>query len=197
MEAISRQSRFFWVGNWLAVDFINTAIVVEGRPVDFLRQADDFMTWLSEAGVDGVAAAKISGRERERLLPEAKAYRSLLKKGIAAVASKARLPTTLIAKTNALLARPESAVQLVEIKGSYSLAATPYFTSAESCLVPIAQSMAKLLVECDPNRLRKCRNPECVLYYYDTSKSGTRSWCSLDICGNKLRMAASRQKREV
>jgi predicted RNA-binding Zn ribbon-like protein len=51
-----------------------------------------------------------------------------------------------------------------------------------------------MLTEDDLSRLRKCANPECVLYFYDVSKGGKRRWCSLDICGNKLRMAASRRR---
>jgi len=60
--------------------------------------------------------------------------------------------------------------------------------------VPIAESFARLVTEADAGRIRKCKNPDCVLYFHDTSKGGNRAWCSLDLCGNKLRMAASRQR---
>ncbi len=196
MQENSSQSRFLWVGNWLAVDFINTDIVLEGKPVNLLKHPADFMTWLQEAGVNGLQEAKIEARETERILPEALAYRSLLKQSLAAVTQKRQPPCELVPATNALLARPENAAQLVEQTGRYSLIVAPSFPTAKSYVVPVAQSVAKLLVEGDLNRLRKCKNPECVLYFYDTSKSGTRSWCSLDICGNKLRMAASRERKK-
>ena len=36
--------------------------------------------------------------------------------------------------------------------------------------------------------MRKCG--ECVLHFYDTSKKGTRRWYSMQLCGNRLKVAA-------
>ncbi|WP_101848290.1 CGNR zinc finger domain-containing protein [Zhihengliuella sp. ISTPL4] len=40
-----------------------------------------------------------------------------------------------------------------------------------------------------PERIRPCANPECVLWFYDTSKSGQRRWCSMQGCGNRMKAA--------
>lgn len=74
----------------------------------------------------------------------------------------------------------DNADRIVEENGIYSLATAPKFQSPRTLMIPVARSFAKLLVEADRKLLRKCRNPECGLYFYDTSKSGTRAWCSLD-----------------
>jgi len=58
----------------------------------------------------------------------------------------------------------------------------------EDLLAPLAYSAAKLFVEVDRDRVRKCEH--CVLYFHDTSKKGTRRWCSMRLCGNQAKVAA-------
>jgi predicted RNA-binding Zn ribbon-like protein len=65
----------------------------------------------------------------------------------------------------------------------------------EDLFAPLAQSAAELFANVDRDRVRKCDN--CVLHFQDTSKKGTRRWCSMRFCGNRLKVAAyaARQAR--
>ena len=58
----------------------------------------------------------------------------------------------------------------------------------EDLFAPLAHSMATLFANVDRNRVRKCG--QCVLHFYDTSKKGTRRWCSMQLCGNRRKVAA-------
>ena len=58
----------------------------------------------------------------------------------------------------------------------------------EDLFAPLAHNAAILFAEVDPSRVRKCG--QCVLYFYDSSKKGTRRWCSMQLCGNRLKVAA-------
>jgi len=58
----------------------------------------------------------------------------------------------------------------------------------EDLFAPLADSAAKLFASVDHNRVRKCG--QCVLHFYDTSKKETRRWCSMQLCGNRLKVAA-------
>jgi predicted RNA-binding Zn ribbon-like protein len=61
--------------------------------------------------------------------------------------------------------------------------------------VPIVQGTAELLSETQTERLRKCES--CVVHFFDTSKKGSRRWCSMNICGNKVKVATyQRRKRD-
>jgi predicted RNA-binding Zn ribbon-like protein len=61
---------------------------------------------------------------------------------------------------------------------------------------PIVDATAELLAETDRSRIRKCES--CVVHFFDISKKGSRRWCSMNICGNKLKVAAyQRRKRET
>jgi predicted RNA-binding Zn ribbon-like protein len=194
VQEIQVKSKFLWVGNWPAIDFINTDIVVEGKPVDLLEEADDVVLWLMESRLCEKTNDATLARPR-CLIDEARAYRCLLRQGIAQFAGQRRLSADLLRKTNEYLRRCVSSRQLQEDGKRYRSLTRWRLQSAEDYLVPIAESFARLVTEADPGRIRKCKNPECVLYFHDTSKGGHRAWCSLDLCGNKLRMAASRQRR--
>ncbi len=42
-------------------------------------------------------------------------------------------------------------------------------------------------------RLKVCRN--CAWAFYDTSKNRSGSWCSMQLCGNRLKTRAYRKRR--
>ena len=66
----------------------------------------------------------------------------------------------------------------------------------EDLFAPLAHSAAILFSEgADWNRARKCGH--CVLHFYDTSKKGTRRWCSMQLCGNRIKVAAYAARQQV
>ncbi len=191
----SAEKEFIWFGNWLAVDFINTSPGSELHPADKLPDAQAFKRWLIEGGVAGADSILLDSENRDRCWSFALAYRALLRRGVAALAAGQALPDALVPKTNMLLAEPDNADRIVEEDGAFRLATAPKFQSPRTLVIPVARSFAKLLIEADQARLRECRNPMCGLYFYDSSKSGTRAWCSLGLCGNRSRVAAFRRKQ--
>ena len=38
-----------------------------------------------------------------------------------------------------------------------------------------------------PGRLRACANPECRLFLIDRSKPNSAKWCSMAVCGNRMK----------
>ncbi len=45
------------------------------------------------------------------------------------------------------------------------------------------------LVTNAPARIHQCANPNCTLYFLDTTKNGTRRWCHMNTCGNRAKAA--------
>ncbi|MGW2564457.1 CGNR zinc finger domain-containing protein [Streptomyces sp. NPDC001514] len=43
------------------------------------------------------------------------------------------------------------------------------------------------LQETMPGRLRPCANPECRLFLLDRSKTNRARWCSMAVCGNRMK----------
>ncbi|MEU3337988.1 CGNR zinc finger domain-containing protein [Streptomyces sp. NPDC006668] len=53
------------------------------------------------------------------------------------------------------------------------------------------------LLAAAPDRIRACAHEACILHFYDTSRNGTRRWCSMAACGNRAKASRhySRSKR--
>ncbi len=64
---------------------------------------------------------------------------------------------------------------------------------AEDAFGPLLDDMVSLVTTADRSRIRKCAS--CVLHFHDTSKKGTRRWCSMQLCGNRLKVAAYAARR--
>jgi len=65
----------------------------------------------------------------------------------------------------------------------------------EHAFAMLADAFADLLTATPVLRIRKCNS--CVLHFYDTSKKGTRVWCSMNLCGNRAKVAAYADRRRV
>ncbi|MEY9858476.1 putative RNA-binding Zn ribbon-like protein [Catenulispora sp. GAS73] len=44
------------------------------------------------------------------------------------------------------------------------------------------------------DRVRDCAGPNCGAWFLDTSRPGTRRWCSMDRCGNQAKKSTWRSK---
>jgi len=54
---------------------------------------------------------------------------------------------------------------------------------------------SSLLTDADRSRVHKCAN--CVGHFLDTSKKGTRRWCSMQLGGNRAKVAAYAARRRT
>jgi predicted RNA-binding Zn ribbon-like protein len=61
---------------------------------------------------------------------------------------------------------------------------------------PVAAALARQMIDelgaIDPCRLRRCARPECVLFFYDSSRSGTQRWHNEVPCGWRERQRRRR-----
>lgn len=62
-------------------------------------------------------------------------------------------------------------------------------------LSPLAEAAAQLLATGDFDLVRQCEHPECVLWFYDRTKSHRRRWCSMAVCGNRHKVAEFRKRK--
>jgi predicted RNA-binding Zn ribbon-like protein len=59
------------------------------------------------------------------------------------------------------------------------------------------QSASDLLCRGDLALVKRCANPACGVFFYDTLKNHTRRWCSTTECGNRMRVAAHYRRRRA
>jgi len=201
MKVSTKSEKFLWVGNDPAIDFANTEIVQDGKVVDLLEKSQDLLDWLAAAGLISADSFKrgvgaVRNAESEKALLRARDYRAILKSALEAIGEGGNIKKekVAIAETNRLLAEPRATFTLSAEK-ALQLRQDWIIREADDFIRPIAFAFARLLTRQDVGRIHKCQNPECVLFFLDTSKSSTRAWCSMDICGNKLRVAAFRKRQ--
>ena len=64
-------------------------------------------------------------------------------------------------------------------------------------LAAIARSAAEIVAEGSSARIRICSNPSCGLFFYDTSRTRRRRWCSMSLCGNRHKVAAFSRRHSL
>jgi predicted RNA-binding Zn ribbon-like protein len=176
--------RFSFVGEALPLDLVNTEQVVRGKPVDLLANADDLAAWWRAA--DGRYPATLDPLiDAAALLPAALALRAGLRRVCEAAAGGDPPAEADLEEINRVLRGGYLALE-PDPAGIVRVVTHHAGDSAAALLHPIAGAAVALLTERDLSRLHRCGNERCVLLFYDTTKSGTRRWCSLG-CMNRAR----------
>jgi predicted RNA-binding Zn ribbon-like protein len=190
---------FLFVGNHLALDFLNTRPLQNGEWLELLPDFSAVLRWFQAAGVLSSAEATRLGREwgaspRARQLVEAmRKVREMLRKELLAWEGGVARRHTAIRELNRLLAEYPMRTRIKVSGNQYATESWSASNLPEDLFAPLADSAAKLFANTERHRVRKCGN--CVLHFYDTSKKGTRHWCSMQLCGNRLKVAAYAARR--
>ncbi len=216
---------FLFVGHQLWLDWINTEIVANGERVSLIADYADLRAWLLASGAwqetelarlerqeeaeesaeegkpvkESAAEKEKAGRGatgRDDLTRLALAWRGRLRRLAEAMASGQTLDPDAVAEINRWLATRSGAAVLEPTAQGWTATTRYVYSGLDGLLAPVAASLADLLTHGDLTRVHKCENPECVLFYYDASRSRTRHWCRMDACGNRHKAAAhyARQK---
>jgi predicted RNA-binding Zn ribbon-like protein len=184
---------FLFVGNHLALDFLNTRPVQDGEPMELLSDFGALLRWFHAAGLlstQEMANLQLQGESvaTRRTLEAMRQFREKLGKEVLAWEGGAHLHRSTVEELNQLMAAHPMLSKLQASGNVSSLELWFEPRQPEDLFAPVADSAAKLFASVDHNRVRKCG--QCVLHFYDTSKKGTRRWCSMQLCGNRLKVAA-------
>ncbi len=192
--------KFLFLGNHPCLDFINTQMIMNGEPTDVLESFDDFISWLvlaallTKAQADA-AGAELNHNERISLLEQAKTFRTTLRELAVRIVARKPIPASIITVINQFLSQRPGYPQLVRRKSGFEQRFHSAATPAHNLIAPLAEAASDLLCRADFALIKKCGNPACILYFYDTTKNHTRNWCSMQVCGNRIKVAAHYQRK--
>ena len=189
--------KFYFVGNLLWLDFVNTQIVADGQRVDLLSNSEDFTDWLTRAGVLAESGARSFPAIATEALKEVHAFRAALRQMAEAIAGGNTVADDAIAEINVCLTRRKTRLTLEKTETGYAKVSRSLWENGLDALAPISESAADLLASGDLTLLRKCENPQCVLYFYDTTKNHARRWCSMSGCGNRHKVTAHYKRKKA
>lgn len=185
---------FLFVGNEPVLDFLNTRPVQNGEPLELVPDFAALVRWFQAADLltsgevkrlrtdwDGTSSAK-------QTVSAVHALREKLRSDLLAWEQGGAIRRATVDELNQLLAEHPMRSRLITRGKSYATELWFRSRAPQDLFAPIAYSSAHLFADADPKRVRKCEN--CVLHFHDTSKKGTRRWCSMQLCGNRLKVAA-------
>jgi predicted RNA-binding Zn ribbon-like protein len=193
---------FLFVGNQLALDFLNTRPVQNGKPMELLSDFSALLRWLQAGDLLSPRQAASLQRqwgESDRAGHTVKAMRQLrerLRKEVLSWEQGDPVHPTTLAELNRLMA-DHPMLNRLEEQGEEEPLLDLWFEARqpEHLFAPLAHSAAMLFASADRNRVRMC--DQCVLHFRDVSKKGTRRWCSMQLCGNRLKVAAYAARRRT
>ena len=171
--------QFIWVGQHPGLDLCNTEPVVDGVLVELLEGPEALAAWAAEAGLPAVAPGALSDRTVR--------WSRALRDGLRAALDPPEQDPDRLGHVDAVL-RP--------VRGTLGLAPAPDPRLVLRSDDPDAQFRLDLAaatvpaLALDPDRVRRCANPACVLLFHDVSKAGRRRWCDMATCGNRAKSAA-------
>jgi predicted RNA-binding Zn ribbon-like protein len=196
----------FFVGEHLALDFLNTTATPQGNRIEWLGDGKDLVDWLEQTRlIEPAAAGRIreSGSDKlDEVARQAREFRRWLRDFVSARMGKLLCPTAAaIAPLNELLARDKSFPRL-EVAGRDAedgrfllLRRVRRWESPGESLQPIAEAAADLICNQDFRLIRLCEGSACTLVFLDRTRSHTRRWCSMAVCGNRAKAATHRTRR--
>jgi predicted RNA-binding Zn ribbon-like protein len=188
-KRISQPAPLFLAGH-LALDFLNTRMRVDGMIVDVLQRDQDVLHWLQQARLFAPKAGPHA--TRTSLLDSAR----ILRENIRSLVEKRKVgrrgdPSVL----NRFLSAAQSHSRLVwNNPRTVKIEKVTRIDTPEAILAPIAEAAADLLATADFRLVKRCEDGACVLWFADRTKSHHRRWCSMEICGNRQKVAAYRRR---
>ena len=145
------------------LDLLNTTPVVDGKPCDELAQSKSARAWMRKHGIAP------TNTELAALTDARSVLQGVVRGDQAPAALQPFLePATL---------RPTATRDGVD----WELAVDGPRGAVRAVLAWDALRVSS------PGRLRPCANAECRLFLIDRSKPNTARWCSMAICGNRMK----------
>ncbi len=188
---------FQFIGNSVWIDFVNTRV---SHDEECLTTFEDLLAWALEAGVIDLGTKRslpksVSRTEQKRILRDARALRTTLVGAAKQMLDGARPRPSTISRVNGLLRDHPRIIQLRKRSGEWSSQSELVSSGADGILAAIAEDFASFVVEAETSLLRVCQKDPCELLFYDTSRNHARRWCSMQICGNRTKVARHRARQ--
>ncbi len=191
-------SEFYLIGNNLSLDFINTEAVADGKPLDLIGETESFLRWTKVVELlEDAQIVKLREKSSDRKLLEIVEFRKVLREMFVDLAQGKTIKNGEIERINEQLKKQNGYSALEKNEDGLAKRFHAGYTELLQLLVPIAESAADLLIYGDVSLLKKCENPNCILYFYDTTKNHRRRWCSMAGCGNRAKAAAFYQRKKT
>jgi predicted RNA-binding Zn ribbon-like protein len=182
-------------GGHVALDFTNTVGNRGDNPEEHFNAYADVVSWAETRRVIGRTEAKRLRQEAARhagaaveALASVRALRESLYRALAAAASGRTPPTADLARINTAIGVSFSGAHLRPHGGRLELRFAPDDGTTRldgPITTPVMRAAIDLLTTDAIRRVRLCADSSCAWLFTDATRSGTRRWCDMKVCGNR------------
>jgi predicted RNA-binding Zn ribbon-like protein len=199
---VQRPFPALFVADAPGLDFLNSIASPVGEVLDWIDDGDGLLDWLEQARLvplttlDALRKQSLAD-ELDKVAAQARGLREWFRSLVRDRMGRALEPDGLreLAPLNSLLKRDDAFSQIVGgIDGRLELRPMRRWRSAEDLLLPIGETLAKLVCEEDFSHVKACEGHNCTLLFVDHTRRRTRRWCSMAVCGNRAKQAAHRNR---
>ncbi|SSW65759.1 hypothetical protein AVE30378_01756 [Achromobacter veterisilvae] len=190
-ENATAQKAPLFVGDDLALDFINSEFGVGPAHHECFTDDHAVLAWLKLAGVlphDTEASPEGLMELALQLRESAKCLLNAAKLGGEADAS--------IVNHVLRAGRRSKELEWDSASNAFKVVRRRLQEDAASLLEPVAQAVVMLLTDAPLDLVRQCEAHDCTLMFHDRTKSHRRRWCSMAVCGNRMKVAAFRSRKK-
>ncbi|MFD6053907.1 CGNR zinc finger domain-containing protein [Agromyces sp. NPDC060279] len=177
--------RWWFDSGSLALDFACTGPIGASLAEELLHAPDDLAGWLRERFPMAI------GDARTRDLFDATALRDAITRLALAAAHGGERRSDDVDIVNLYAATPDIPPSLAG--GSRQAGRSVQLVG--QALSTIARDAVDLLGAANAERIRVCAGDDCDIVFLDTSRAGSRRWCSMQRCGNRAKVRAHRARK--
>jgi predicted RNA-binding Zn ribbon-like protein len=187
------EREMFTIGGSVWINLANTVILRDKRRTDALEEPDKIQQWLTENELfireSGSESVSNSFHRELVSLRElcAEALKDLLRQGRLSDRTNDRLDKEAADLSVDVRIDWKEGVPVLVHEGHGFTGRVRY---------AVLNSLIDTLGKYPPERIRKCEHEACILHFLDSSKGGRRRWCSMDICGNRMKAAEFYEKKK-
>jgi predicted RNA-binding Zn ribbon-like protein len=190
-----------------ALDFLNSIATPVDVEIDWIDSGEGLLAWLGQASLvpEPVLESfreRASPAELDAVAEQARSLREWFRGFIARYKGQPLTPKALadIEPLRRLLERDETFIEIVardDGEGAvFALEPQRRWRSPESLLLPVAQTLARLICDEDFSQVKGCEGPQCTMLFADHTHGHSRRWCSMALCGNRAKVAAHRKRQK-
>jgi len=189
-------------GGDLAIDFTNTVGNRGDTSEEHFNLYGDVLSWADARGVIARADMRRLSRRAEQAPADAHgalasmiALRESLYRVLAAAAVGGRPAAADLAVLNAHVAASYAHARLTPQHGGFGMTFdAPAASLVQPIAGPVVRAAVDLLTGPSHARVRICADRSCGWLFLDATRSGTRRWCDMKVCGNRNKVRTFRAR---
>jgi predicted RNA-binding Zn ribbon-like protein len=183
----ARPWQFDLCGGHLALDFANAVSARHtDAPIDRLPDYGELLSFGRQTKLLAPAAARKLGAWADAhpevaaaVVARARGLRDALYEVFAAVADGRRAHAAAVATLN-------ERMRGLELGDDLEWRWAAGANAPDAFLLPVLRAAVELLAS-GRERVKICQADDCIWLFFDTSKNGSRRWCDMKQCGNRMK----------